>query len=290
MDRENELAVVRRAYAKQILGRVGVSNARVEDAFAGVRREDFLGPGPWKLFDFRGSYIPTASDDPVHLYTDDLFAIVPEKQLNNGQPSLHAALIANAAPKEGDHVVHIGAGVGYFSAIMAHMVGSSGRVTAIEYDPEVAARARANFAGYSNVTVIEGDGALVPFDPADVIYVNAGATAPAPAWLDRLKDGGRMILPLTTEKGFGTPIDYAKMHRQGGIFRILRQGDDYLAHWIAPVAIFPCAGNRDEESETALAAAFAKGDLKRITRLYRRDDIPEERCWVRGRGWCLAYE
>jgi len=289
MDRENELAIIRRAYAKQILGRVGVSNARVEDAFAGVRREDFLGLGPWQLFDFRGSYIPTASDDPVHLYTDDLFAIVPEKQLNNGQPSLHAALIANAAPKECDHVVHVGAGVGYFSAIMAHMVGSAGRVTAIEYDPEVAARARANFSGYSNVTVIEGDGALVPFDPADVIYVNAGATSPAPNWLDRLKDGGRMILPLTTEKGFGT-IDYAKMHRQGGIFRILRQGDDYLARWIAPVAIFPCAGNRDDKAEKALAASFAKGDLKKIARLYRRDDIPEERCWVRGRGWCLAYE
>jgi protein-L-isoaspartate(D-aspartate) O-methyltransferase len=31
-------------------------------------------------------------------------------------------------------------------------------------------------------------------EPADVIYVNAGVTQPVESWLDRLKDGGRMIL------------------------------------------------------------------------------------------------
>ncbi len=37
------------------------------------------------------------------------------------------------------------------------------------------------------------------FDLADVIYVNAGATRPADIWLDRLNDGGRLVLPLTTD-------------------------------------------------------------------------------------------
>ncbi len=95
------------------------------------------------------------------------------------------------------------AGVGYYTAIMAELVGPSGRVTGIEFDPELAARAKANFAGRPNVEILAGDGATVPFDPADVIYVNAGATRPAPAWLDRLKEGGRLVLPLTTAKGFG---------------------------------------------------------------------------------------
>jgi protein-L-isoaspartate(D-aspartate) O-methyltransferase len=48
-------------------------------------------------------------------------------------------------------------------------------------------------------------------------------------------------------------------------------------------------GNRDEVSERALADAFAKGGWEKVTRLYRNQDIPEERCWVRGSGWCLAY-
>ena len=47
MDRESELEIVRRAYAKQTMAAAGVVDRRVEAAFAAVRREDFLGRGPW---------------------------------------------------------------------------------------------------------------------------------------------------------------------------------------------------------------------------------------------------
>src|SRR5215813_13951338 len=57
--------------------------------------------------------------------------------------------------------------------------------------------------GSRKVRVLQGDGAQIAFDPADVIYVNAGATRPADIWLDRLNDGGRLVLPLTSDKGFG---------------------------------------------------------------------------------------
>jgi protein-L-isoaspartate(D-aspartate) O-methyltransferase len=46
MDRQTELAIVRRAYTKQIMAAAGVSDRRVEAAFAAVRSEAFLGPGP----------------------------------------------------------------------------------------------------------------------------------------------------------------------------------------------------------------------------------------------------
>jgi hypothetical protein len=38
-----------------------------------------------------------------------------------------------------------------------------------------------------------------------------------------------------------------------------------------------------------LNSAFETGDGIKVTRLYRSDDIPAERCWVRAPGWCLAY-
>jgi protein-L-isoaspartate O-methyltransferase len=63
-------------------------------------------------------------------------------------------------------------------------------------------RARANLAPHPNVEIVEGDGALVSFGEADVIYVNAGCTRPAESWLDRLADCGRLILPLTSDRGF----------------------------------------------------------------------------------------
>jgi protein-L-isoaspartate(D-aspartate) O-methyltransferase len=289
MDRQGELKIIRAAYAKQILAAAWVvDNSRLEAAFSATRREDFLGAGPWWIFRRFRDYVTTPDADPVYLYTDDLVGILPERHLNNGQPSLHAHLIHRASPAEGEHVVHIGTGTGYYTAILAHLVGPSGRVTGIEYDSELAARAKANFAAYANVEIVEGDGALVSFDEAHVIYVNAGCTRPAENWLDRLADGGRLILPMTSDQGFGANAP-ERMARAGAVFRIERRDKDYLAHWISPVAIFPCAGNRDEVSERALAEAFAKGGWQQVTRLYRDQEIPEERCWVHGPRWCLAY-
>jgi protein-L-isoaspartate(D-aspartate) O-methyltransferase len=291
MDRQHELSVIRAAYAKQILAAAGVvDNARLEAALSAIRREDFLGAGPWWMLRRFQEYVTTPDADPVYLYTDDLVGIVPERKINNGQPSLHAYLIHQASPAAGEHVVHIGTGTGYYTAILAHIVGPSGRVTGIEYEPELAARARSNFATYPNVDIVEGDGALVSFDTADVIYVNAGCTRPAERWLDRLADGGRLILPMTSDQGFGAKDkSLAQVQRAGAVFRIERRGKDYSAYWISGVAIFPCAGNRDEVSERALAESFSKGGWQKVTRLHRNQELPEERCWVRGSGWCLAY-
>lgn len=289
MDRNSQLSIIRAAYAKQILAVVNVVDARLAGAFAAIHREDFLGPGPWQILRWFRDYVPTPDADPVYLYTDDLVGIVPERRINNGQPSLHAYLINRASPAVGEHVVHVGTGTGYYTALLAHLVGPSGRATGIEYDPGLAAKAKANLAPYPNVRVVEGDGALVPFDEADVIYVNAGCTAPAAHWLDRLADGGRLILPMTSDRGFGANTP-ERMASAGAVFRIERRGTDYYATWISPVAIFPCAGSRDEVSERALAEAFAKGGWLKVTRLYRGEEIPEERCWVSGPGWCLAYD
>jgi protein-L-isoaspartate(D-aspartate) O-methyltransferase len=290
MEREAELDIIRNAYARQTLAAAVVDNDRLRAAFGDVRREDFLGPPPWPIIRaYRGGgYVPTPDADPVYLYTDCLVGIIPERHLNNGQPSLHAHLINQAAPAKGEHIVHIGTGAGYYTAILAHLAGPSGRVTGIEYDADLAERARANLAPCPTVEVLQGDGTQVAFDKADVIYVNAGCTRPADSWLDRLADGGRLILPMTSDKGFGVvePADFA---RAGAVFRITRRGDDYFASRISAVAIFPCAGNRDEVSEQALATAFEKGGWQQVTRLYRHQDIPDERCWVRGPGWALAY-
>ena len=124
-----------------------------------------------------------AISDPVYLYTDDVIAILPERNLNNGQPSLHAALIAAAAPQPGEHVVHVGAGVGYYRRFSRSWSASRGRVTAIEFDAELAARATANLAQTPHVRAIHGDDTRLMFEPTDIIYVNAGATRSADAWL-----------------------------------------------------------------------------------------------------------
>jgi len=79
------------------------------------------------------------------------------------------------------------------------------------------------------------------------------------------------------------------IERRGAFFRIERRTPEFLAQWITPVAIIPCASCRDPESEAALAAAFEKGGWERVTRLYRHNEVPEDRVWLRVSGWCLAY-
>ena len=143
---EAELAIVRRAYAKQILSAAGVDDPRLEAAYAEVPREAFLGPGPWQIFRWGMAYRPTPNADPVYLYTDDPVGLVPKRRVNNGQPSLHAHLINQALPAPGEHIVHVGTGSGYYTALMAHLVTETGRVTGIEFDPHLAARARENLA------------------------------------------------------------------------------------------------------------------------------------------------
>jgi protein-L-isoaspartate(D-aspartate) O-methyltransferase len=290
MDREQELGFVRRAYAREIMATAGVSDPRVENAFAELRREDFLGPGPWLVVGSLGDYIPTASADPAFLYLDRVVGILPERHLNNGQPSLHAKLIAEASPQAGEHVVHVGAGTGYYTAIMAHLVGPSGKVTGIELDPGLAERARDNLSSYPDVDVVCGNGAVVPFETADVIYVNAGATRPADVWLDGLSEGGRLILPLTTNRGFTRRDPPVPIERRGAVFRIERRSGEFLARWISPVAIFPCEGARDPLSEAALAEGFAKGGWEKVARLCRGLQMPEGHCWLRTPEWCLAWD
>ena len=100
MDRDARQEVIRHAYAKQIMAAAGVSDRRLEAAFAAIRREDFLGRGPWQVVRWGRGYVPTPSRDPLYLYDDVLIGIIPERNLNNGQPSLHAWLIASAAPSD----------------------------------------------------------------------------------------------------------------------------------------------------------------------------------------------
>lgn len=91
VDKETEIAIVRRAYAMNLLAQLGVSEPRLLAAYAAVPREHYLGPGPWSAFQLFNSYASTPSDDPVYIYWDRLIGLIPEH-------STHAGRVFHAMP------------------------------------------------------------------------------------------------------------------------------------------------------------------------------------------------
>lgn len=282
-----DLAAARERYADAVCARAGVQSVALRQAFATVPRERYLGPGPWPILDpgmlaVTGSmYRPTLDADPRHVYDDVLIGIDTSRGLNNGSPSGHALWIDALDPHPDDHLVHIGCGTGYYTAILREMVGDGGRVTAIELDPELAARARGNLSVHANVRALHADGSTFDFGAADAIYVNAGATHPLPLWLDRLAPGGRLTLPLVR-----WPVAPARPASSGcGVMmKITRAPDGDRARVVSLVQIFPCLGAVDGGADQRLAEAFDRGVDIRTTYGVRRDrHAPGPACWLHAR-------
>ena len=88
-----------------------------------------------------------------------LIAYDEQRYLNNGQPSLWAFIFDKLNVVPGERVLHLGCGMGYYTAILAELVGPTGEVSAIEIDKPLAERAREALALWPHVTVANGDGA-----------------------------------------------------------------------------------------------------------------------------------
>ncbi len=117
------------------------------------------------------------------------------------QPAIIAAMLEQLSLPAGGSVLEVGAGTGYNAALLAALVGPSGRVVTIDIDPEVSVEAENHLsaAGVANVKVICGDGAAGWPGRAhyDGIIVTAGASDLAPAWLSQLAPAGRLVVPLS---------------------------------------------------------------------------------------------
>jgi len=242
---QDEFTQARMFYASEIMRLAGVENARIENAFALTHRETFLPPPPWTVI---STGIATQTHQVTDIYSNVLVAIDRKRGINNGEPALHAAWIDAVNPQPGETVIHVGAGLGYYTAILSRLVEPGGHVEAFEYESDLAAHARQNLQGCSNVTVHAGSafGRVLP--NADVVYVNAGVIAPDVEWLRALNPGGRLIFPWQPNKGWGPAV------------LVQRQANGFGAGSLMNVGFISCSGTtesisvRNVPSEADLAA------------------------------------
>jgi protein-L-isoaspartate(D-aspartate) O-methyltransferase len=280
-DFDHSVAAARRWYAEDLRYKTPVlRNPQLVDAFAAVPREQFVGPGPWRIIPspYEEPFL-TRDCDPRWLYHDVMVSIDQSRNLNNGMPSFWARNFEQLDIISGERVLQIGAGTGYYSAVLAEIVGPAGRVTAVEIDPVLAARARENLAAWPQVDVISGDGRSADAGAIDAVIVFAGCTHPSPHWLDQLTEGGRLLMPLTDESW------------SGFLLRAIRRGRGFDASSIGGVRIFPCSGGRDEAAAQRLQGALkalAPGKIP-IQALHVGEPAPAdlERVWYQAPGFWL---
>lgn len=292
MQDDKRLRDARGNFARQMLAIADASgNSALERAFAAVPREKFLGDSRWAIIKDATRSVELTSNDPVLIYQDVVVGLQRERCVNNGSPSLHARFLHALAPKRGERVAHIGAGAGYYTALLANLVGPDGRVTAVEFNGELARRAAENLADLSTVSVVDGDGAVWPEEDADIIYVNFAVARPAERWLKGLLPGGRLLFPLgpaeedMTLGGVGyAPRCVAMM--------ITRTANGFAARVLEQVSFVGAEGvlRGSIAERQELKASLERGKAGDIRSLVWNERVLPERCWYASDDWALSYD
>lgn len=255
---------LRAAFAEEIAVLAGCpAYSPVSRAFASVAREDFLGEPPWRI---KGRFGPeTVGGHQLHkIYQDVLVELDRSKRINNGQPSLWARVFSDAELKDGQRILQIGAGTGYYTAILAEIVGSSGKIIALELEDDLAQKARENLADWPQARVVCEDGTHYDAGKIDRIVVCAGVVRPPDLWLDSLVDGGILLMPLTANSGHGLFVRIEKLSATCWSLQALMS-----------VSFYPCFGTRQPEIEAGLSDLLDAGRLMSRGGCYLwRADIP----------------
>ena len=282
-----DLAARRRFYAEEIQMTSNLKSADVVEAFATVPREQFLPAGPWTVkgeADFQGAPRQTPDADPRHVYHNIGVAIDPSRLLFNGAPGVLGLTIDSLAPAPGRRVLHLGTGLGYYTAILAQSVGPTGRVVGLEVDPGFAAAARKNLASFPWVDVRESNGTGPLGETFDAILINAGVTHPQASWLDALAPGGRMVLPITASMPGMGPIGKGPMV-------MITRGDDaavFTARVITFIAIYSGIGLREPAIEAELGKSLMRNPFPPLKTFRREPHDAGAACWLHTEHGCLS--
>ena len=138
------------------------------------------------------------------------------------QPTTQATYLEALKLAGTERVLEVGTGSGYQAALLTKVAA---QVVTVERIPALASAARQSLseAGFSTVTVLEGDGSLgwKPFAPYDAILVAAASPKVPDPLLRQLADGGRLVIPVSD----GDTQTLRQVRRDGDEFAIAELGD-----------------------------------------------------------------
>jgi protein-L-isoaspartate(D-aspartate) O-methyltransferase len=169
----------------------------VAEAFAAVPREGFLRDGERP----RAGY-----DGPLSIGQGQ----------TNSQPRTVADMLRLLEVGPGHRVLDVGAGSGWTTALLAHLVGPAGEVRGVELEPSLVTFGAANLAATGQpwaciVQAAPGVLGLPDHAPYDRILVSAEPRSLPRQLVDQLGAGGRLVIPV-----------------RGTMTLVIRNGDDVI--------------------------------------------------------------
>jgi protein-L-isoaspartate(D-aspartate) O-methyltransferase len=154
---------------------------RIIDAFRKVDRSDFVLP------EYReeayGDYpLPIGSGQTI------------------SQPTTVAIMLEFLNPKKGSHILDLGSGSGWTTALLAYIVGPEGKVWGVEILPELVTFGQKNLSKYpfpwSKIVPAGKKLGLPNRAPFDRILASASAKNLPDELILQLKKGGIMVIPI----------------------------------------------------------------------------------------------
>jgi protein-L-isoaspartate(D-aspartate) O-methyltransferase len=141
----------------------------------------------------RAAFVPL---DQIELAYEDEPVRIPHGQVTT-QPSLSARMVQALRLAGGEHVLEVGTGYGYQTALLTQLASF---VTSIERWPDLAEQARQNLTaqGITNVRLLAGDGTegLPAAAPYDAILVSAAFPQVPDPLVSQLRIGGLLVQPI----------------------------------------------------------------------------------------------
>ncbi|HYH61876.1 MAG TPA: protein-L-isoaspartate O-methyltransferase [Solirubrobacterales bacterium] len=159
----------------------GIRDERVLEAMSEVPREEFV-PDDLRDEAYRDGALPIGHGQTI------------------SQPWVVAAICSALELRGDEHVLEVGGGSGYSTAVIAELVKPRGRVRSYELVPELAADARRTLArlGYGGADIVAGDGGIQNGGRWDAIAVHAAAPAVPVRLASKLRPGGRLVVPIAS--------------------------------------------------------------------------------------------
>jgi len=193
-----------------------IKSDKVRKAMLNVPREEFMTPETRDM-----AYL----DRPIPLKHGQTISA----------PHMVAIICEQLSLSPGMNVLEIGTGFGYNAAVVAEILGPKGHVYTIERIKALKERAEENLSktGYSNVTVIYGDGTggYPEKAPYDRVYATASAPKIPEPLKDQLKVGGRLLTPVGDDPAYQELVC------------IVRKGEtEFESHNLGGVVFVPMIG------------------------------------------------